>query len=140
MARVGRPTKYEDKFVDQVEEYIQTTGREQTTLPTVEGYARYIGVNTDTIAEWCKTHPEFTDAIKELKEKQKEQLMTDGMYGGKEVNSAMAIFLLKANHNMIETERKEITGKDGKDLPQPILLNVSSDNSHKEDTGTHQEN
>ena len=32
--------------------------------------------------------------------KQKQQLIDDGLYGGKKVNAAMAIFLLKANHGM----------------------------------------
>ena len=30
--------------------------------------------------------------------------MSDGMYGGREINQAMAIFLLKCNHGMKESE------------------------------------
>lgn len=98
---IGRPTKYiPDIIYPQVEEYFEQCGREQTTLPTIEGLALYLNVNTDTLGEWSKQHPEFSVTIKKIFEKQKEQLMNDGMYGGKEVNAAMAIFLLKANHGL----------------------------------------
>jgi hypothetical protein len=39
-------------------------------------------------------------SIKKLADLQKNQLMNDGMYGGKEVNAGMAIFLLKAVHGL----------------------------------------
>lgn len=118
--RTGRPTKYDPSFVTQVTDYIKTTGREQTALPSMEGFAGYLGVDTDTLNEWAKLYPDFSGAIKELKEKQKEQLMTDGMYGGKEVNSTMAIFLLKANHGMIETSHLDVTSA-GNELKAPHI-------------------
>lgn len=102
---MARPTKYKEQFCDEVEVYLKTAGREQTKLPTVSEFSRYIGINGDTLVEWGKKYPKFSAAIKRLKEHQKEQLMNDGLYGGKEVNSTMAIFLLKANHDMIETDR-----------------------------------
>jgi hypothetical protein len=45
------------------------------------------------------------------------------MYGGKEVNSTMAIFLLKANHGMIETEKKMLVGENGESLKGLIQIN-----------------
>lgn len=98
----GRPTKYTPDIFPKIEEYITSCGREQTELPTVEGLALYMGINRDTLYEWDKQHPEFSDTIKKILMKQKVQLMNDGMYGGKEVNAAMAIFLLKVNHGMNE--------------------------------------
>lgn len=111
----GRPSEYKTEFIEKVDEYLKTVGREQTTLPTREGFAQFIGVDTDTLVEWDKQEnkKEFSVALKKITELQRQQLMNDGMYGGKEVNSAMAIFLLKANHGLIETNRQEITGKDG---------------------------
>ena len=69
-------------------------------MPTMEGLAEYLDVSTDTLYEWGKRHKEFSVAVKKVAERQRKQLMDDGMYGGKEVNAAMAIFLLKANHGM----------------------------------------
>lgn len=111
MAKVGRPTGYNDDRVSQVRSYLSECGREQTQLPTIEGLAEYMFINPDTIYEWRDKHPEFSEAIKGLLAKQKAQLMNDGMYGGKEVNSTMAIFLLKVNHGMIETEKQLIETK-----------------------------
>lgn len=99
----GRPTKYEPEIIyPKIEEYISQCGREQTTLPTIEGLALYLGVNPDTLFEWDKRYPEFSETLKRILALQKKQLIDDGLYGGKEVNAAMAIFLLKVNHGMRE--------------------------------------
>ena len=110
---MGRPTDYEPErdYLHDADDYIKTCGREQTKLPKVEEFCdEKLGIDDDTAVEWCKKYPNsnFSSAIKRIKRIQKGQLQDDGMYGGKEVNSAMAIFLLKANHNMIETERQEL--------------------------------
>lgn len=124
----GRPTDYTPEVINKLEEYLSQCGREQTELPTVEGFALYIDVDTDTINNWADkkddngslVHPEFFGAYKKLFNKQKNQLINDGLYGGKEINTAMAIFLLKVNHNMVETNRTELTGKGG----VPLLSNL----------------
>jgi len=97
----GRPTKYIPADIyPKIEEYLSMCSREQAELPTVEGLALVLGVNRDTIFEWDKKYPEFSDYLKRVAEKQKNQLINDGMYGGKEVNASMAIFLLKAIHGL----------------------------------------
>ena len=99
----GRPTKYiPDVICPKIEEYLAGCGREQTELPTAEGLALKLDVNTTTLWEWDKKYPEFSNYLKKLAETQKDQLMNDGMYGGKEVNVGMAIFLLKAIHGLKE--------------------------------------
>jgi len=99
----GRPTKYiPEKIYPLAEEYIKSCGREQTELPTIEGLALKLNVNLDTLYEWQNKYPEFSETLKKILAKQKTQLINDGMYGGKEVNATMAIFLLKCNHKMVE--------------------------------------
>jgi len=122
MAKMGRPTKYDSSFVDEIDSYLETTGREQTELPTIEGFAKYLDVTSETLRQWEKEYPDFSLTIKKLEERQKNQLMNDGLYGGKEVNSVMAIFLLKVNHGMVETSRQEMVGKDG----QPLQLFINA--------------
>lgn len=101
----GRPTKYVPVVIyPKIEEYITSCGREQTSLPSIEGLALHLNVNPDTLYEWASKYPEFSDAIKKILTKQKKQLMDDGMYGGKEVNAGMAIFLLKVNHGLKEDQ------------------------------------
>ncbi len=98
---MGRPTKYIPTIIHpKINEYLSTCGREQTQLPTIEGLAIYLNVNTSTIFQWNKTYPDFSKYLKKIADSQKEQLINDGMYGGKEVNASMAIFLLKAIHGL----------------------------------------
>ena len=117
----GRPTEYQDNYVQKAEEYIASCGREQMTLPTREGLADALDCDDETLIEWSKSHPKFSATLKKLDGKQKRQLIDDGMYGGKEVNSTMAIFLLKVNHGMIETEKKMLVGGDGQELRIKII-------------------
>lgn len=116
----GRPTKYTPEMILKSLEYINSCGREATELPTIEGLALYIGVDDTTILKWGQDNPEFLATIKELKHKQKTQLINDGMYGGKDVNATMAIFLLKVNHEMVETEKKILAG----DKDEPIKVEI----------------
>lgn len=107
--KVGRPTKYiPDILFPKINEYLSGCGRQQTQLPTAEGLALYLGVNTDTLYEWNKVHPEFSEYLKKMSEVQKDQLINDGMYGGKEVNASMAIFLLKAIHHLKEEPNVQV--------------------------------
>lgn len=115
----GRPTKYSDNTIKEIEVYLSMCGREQTSLPTIEGLALHLGVTSETIRQWSKEKPEFSLTLKKLVDKQKQQLIDDGMYGGKEVNQAMAIFLLKANHNMSDGSNASIQAEN-------ITINVTT--------------
>jgi hypothetical protein len=121
MIHAGQPTKYDESIIGKLQEYVKTCGREATELPTIEGFAAYVDVDPDTIGNWGDAFPEFFGAIKKMKARQKNQLINDGLYGGKEVNQAMAIFLLKANHGMVETSRMEVSGENGGPIQYKII-------------------
>ena len=105
MSKLGRKTKYvPEKILPKIGEYLSMCGREQTSLPTISGLAVFLGVHRDTLYEWAKKYPSISDALKRVAEKQRAQLIDDGLYGGKEVNASMAIFLLKALHGLKENE------------------------------------
>lgn len=135
----GRPTKYDPSFVQKVDEYLDSIrgndgNFKEGVLPGVEDFAVYLGVDDDTINTWSKArekdengnktkklkYPEFSAAIKRLKSIQKRQLVNDGLYN-KGANSIFAMFLLKANHGMIETQHVDHTTK-GEKLPQPTPI------------------
>lgn len=120
----GRPSKYNPAFVEELEEYLKTTGKEQMSLPTIQGFALWLDVDSDTLNNWSKDHKEFFGALKRLKELQAQQLINDGIYGGKEVNATIVKLLLQNNHGM--KERTDQTTND-KDLPTPIYGGKSSD-------------
>lgn len=125
----GRPTKYDPKMILEIQEYLKGAIPENMKIPTIEGIALKLGVNRDTLYEWAKKYPEFSDTIEESRILQKQYLMEIGIFGGKEINATIVALLLKVNHDMVETTKTDITSG-GK--PIPILGNVSTDNSNKE--------
>lgn len=120
--KVGRPSEYKSSYIDKVDQYLLTTGREQTELPTIEGFAKYLDVDSDSINNWAKKHDDFSVRIKRIFEYQKNQLMNDGLYGGKDVNAAMAIFLLKVNHGLTEQSKLDLTSQGQKIEPTQIII------------------
>lgn len=53
----GRPTKYKPEYCNAAIEHMKQGG-------SIEELALVIDVHKDTIYEWAKVHPEFSDAIK----------------------------------------------------------------------------
>mgnify|MGYP001310952378 CR=1 FL=1 len=117
MAKMGRPTKYDSSFVEEADVYLTTTGKEQMTLPTLQGFAIYLDVSMDALEDWRKKYPDFGGALGNIMKHQATQLINDGIYGGKEVNATIVKLLLQNNHGM--KERTDSTTND-KDLPTPI--------------------
>ena len=113
----GRPTKYDPSFVDKVDEYLRTTGTTANHLPKIESFALYLNVCKKTLYNWADKHKEFLHALDKLMLKQGEQLLDDGIYGGKEVNATIVKLALQNNHGY--KERTDITTKDN-ELPTPI--------------------
>ena len=116
----GRPTKYKSEYCRELDKYLKTTGKEQTSLPTMQGFALWIGVDTDTLNNWAnkldkkgkRIHKGFFGTLRKLKNLQAKQLIDDGIYGGKEVNATIIKLMLMNNHGM--RERKDLTTDDEK--------------------------
>ena len=120
----GRPTKYKPSANDELDNYLSTTGREQMSLPTIQGFSLWLNVNDDTLNEWSKRYPAFSATLERLKKLQAKQLIDDGIYGGKEVNATIVKLLLQNNHGM--KERTDTTTND-KDIPQPLYGGLAKD-------------
>jgi hypothetical protein len=116
----GRPTKYSSARLGQVTKYLNECRKDENKFPMVEDLAFQMNVDDDTLVEWAKIHPEFSAAIKKVKAYQRSWLQRNGLTG--KVNTTMSIFLLKANHGLIEVQRQEITGKDGEAVEQNMSI------------------
>jgi len=126
---MARPTKYRPKLIKKVDEFLEIR-RKENKLPTIEGFGVFIDVNTDTIFEWVKIYPKFSEAIKRLKQIQSD-IMQAGIYNNTG-NVAGGIFLLKNNHGFKDKQEIDSTTA-GQPLPQPIInVNVHPNNSDKE--------
>lgn len=117
---VGRPTKYEGRFCDEVEAAL-AEGH------SLEGVAGKIGVARSTIYEWVETHPEFSDAVKVGQSKSvlwwEERLRKVAEKGGGPGTATAVIFGLKnrAPDAWRDISRTEHTGKDG----EPLTVNIN---------------
>lgn len=68
----GRPTKYKEEYADLVYKF-------SLLGATDEDLAKFFDVNEDTIHEWKKVHPEFSESIKKGKE-QADANVADRLY------------------------------------------------------------
>lgn len=105
----GRPTKYKPEICDQLEEYfniplykvikvqkMSSTGVVKDTqvavpndFPTFEGFAIDIcGVDTATLQNWKKKHPDFLVSYNKCLRKQKQFLLQHGLSGAYNSNFA----------------------------------------------------
>jgi len=97
----GRPTKYNLKLISRVTEYTKKCLKEGI-FPTIEGLAPKLKIGTRSIYEWEKLYPDFSQTIDNLRDTQRELLITNGLKGS--YNTRFSMFLLKANHGMTEKE------------------------------------
>lgn len=121
----GRPTDYKEKYCNQIVDFFskeepfdtnEVTAfgntykkRWANTIPTFEKFARSIGVCADTLIEWCKNHPDFSEAYNICKDIQKEFVFTNGMLGL--YNSDFTKFFAKNCLGMKDKVEQELTGE-----------------------------
>jgi hypothetical protein len=97
----GRPTKYKPQYCEQLIAYMTQepwedvevthtnrkgetwteTKRRANPIRFVTAFAYEIGVTRETLAEWCRVHPEFSDAYTRAREMQSEHLLQCGFMG-----------------------------------------------------------
>ena len=150
----GRPSKYDPKFCEEIIQYFSIepykevdevlkykNGDEKifhkeipNDLPLFSEFARKIGVNQDSLHEWCKVHTEFSEAFKISKGLQEKFLVTNALRNN--FNCVFSIFTAKnifgwrdqqtlaisgyLEQNEIESERKDRYSKNSKMLLEMI--------------------
>jgi len=117
----GRPTDYDEEVISEFQEYLKQCER-LNELPTMQGLALSLNVNRDTLYEWAKHHPEFSDSLDILNNSQANKLMQKGLDGT--YNPTIAKLILSSNHGM--RERTDLTTND-KDIPQPLYGGLAKD-------------
>ncbi len=113
----GRPTKYKAEYTtdEHVEGFIKHC-KDEKEVVTLCGYAVYIDVSEETVAEWGRVHPGYYGTIAKIKRISKSQLFQGGL--NKSLSSRIVKLGLSANHGMNETQNQNITGE----LNQRIIL------------------
>ena len=72
------------------------TRRWHVRLPTIEGFALYLGVHRDTLYAWAKKYPEYGDALERLMSIQYSRLVNGGLAG--HYRTWLVVLMLKRNH------------------------------------------
>jgi hypothetical protein len=130
MSKCGRPTKYRAEYCTAILEYFNipaTTTAKITRitkrgteivdvetanpLPTIEGFAKKIGVSKQSVITWTQEHPAFLDAYTRAKTSQKEILVQNGLMG--RYCEGFAKFVAINCTDMVDKSSKELSGPDG---------------------------
>jgi len=115
---VGRPTKYKPKFCD-LTKYLRHC-KAKKELPSLTGYAVFLGVAESTVQKWGKEHDEFSVSLGELLTIEKQVLMNKGLTG--KYNSTITKLILSSNHGM--KERVDQTSDDKPIETPPTLIDT----------------
>jgi hypothetical protein len=118
----GRPSKYNEGKLDIATKYVKDCIN-ANHIPYIEELALLCDVDDTTLLNWCdyKENKEFLATIKRLKTLQKFRLMQ--RVSSPKGNPTGSIFILKANHNMIETEKRILAGEKN---AEPMQVSVTS--------------
>ena len=122
----GAPERYLPEYAAlKLEEYLTfcEKGNEPTLIPTESsyivmqnarmpsliGYARYLGFPRQTLEHWVTQHPDFARALDLLKDVQQEFLVNNGLSG--RYNATLAKLMLGVNHGIFERKEVDSTHK-----------------------------
>lgn len=115
---VGRPTKYDESFCEQVIDY----GKQGLSLTQI---AFELDIHKDTLYDWKKSKPEFSDALKKARDYAQgfwENALKQAALGtnpeGVTPNPTLMIFQMKNRFpdEWREKQVQEHVGKDDSDL------------------------
>lgn len=116
-----RPTLYDPKYCEMLTDFFSVDYSEDKVIAKVSGkndyereevketglplpmfgqFARKIGVSRDTIYEWAKVYPEFSDAMKRAKVMQEEMLVSNALKGLYQPN--FSFFAMKNIHGWVD--------------------------------------
>lgn len=141
MAGTGLPTKYKPEYCELLKEHMSQGY-------SYESFAARVKVHKDTLYNWEKLFPDYSDAKKEAVDLCRffwEKQGIDGVWEetlyddkgrptkSRKLNSAVWIFNMKNRFQW--TDRVEHSGKENK----PILLQYTKEDAEKKD-GTKEEN
>ena len=104
----GRPTKYRKEMCDQLVE-LMAEGRSKTAA------CAELGITTETLYQWAKNKPEFSDAVKRAEHacaQWWEEKGREAMNGKIEGFNATA-FVWMTKNVLNWRDKTEVTGKDG---------------------------
>lgn len=77
----GRPTKYNEKVLEQAKYYVDNHQECGDIVPTAVGLAFLLEISDKTLDNWGKEHPEFLQTLQRIQQKQHKELVGGGLSG-----------------------------------------------------------
>jgi hypothetical protein len=112
---LGRPSKYDGvKIKKEFLAYIKECEKKKN-VPTIEGFSLFTEITRVTFYEWANPksdqyHEDFSYIFDNLKTLQADILLQGGVKG---IYNATITKLMLSKHDYIDTNKQELTGKDG---------------------------
>lgn len=126
MSKIGRPTTYKDEYVQEAYKFfdkplfekvqkevatnkgVVTINEERPNMmPTIEGFACYLGIHKQRLYEWSVKHKDLADALDFGRQRMKEFLNYHALQGN--YNSGYAKFFAINSTDMVEKKEIEHT-------------------------------
>lgn len=128
----GRPSNYKPEFCEQIIKFctkdlteINTEGKVVATqLPTLKMFAISVGVTGETLIEWAKEKPQFSESYSKAKELCENHLIQNALQGRYKENFAK--FVAMNYSNMKDKSETDITSK-GQSISMPTITVDSKD-------------
>lgn len=109
----GRPTDYKSEYDQKIIDYF-CEELKAGNYPSFQMFAHLIDVHVDTLHEWKKVHPSFSESYKKAKGLQEHMLQESGLTN--KFNPTITIFCLKNNHGW--KDKVEVSG----DKENPVAV------------------
>lgn len=117
---IGAVNEYLKQNQDEYTEFHRTRSRSisgsdsyerivRVKLPSIRGFAKFIGVSRKTIYNWRDENPDFEEALEEINQEQLERLINAGLEGS--YNPTITKVLLSANHGIRDGVDTNLSGE-----------------------------
>jgi DNA-packaging protein gp3 len=114
----GRPTKLTDELLIKASSYIYGVDgkppsweKEGSAVPSIEGFALYLGINRDTAYAWERENDNFSDIVCDIRLMQAKILVDNGLKN--QFNSSITKLML-TKHGYVEKSETDITTQGAK--------------------------
>ena len=116
---MARPIKYNATILEKAEDYIKNYIKYGDEIPMIDGLALELGIHRDTVNDWEKKYPEFSDIVRTLMTHQGRKLMNGSLNGS--FRERTATLALSSNHGLVAKTETDITSSDGTMKPPTII-------------------
>lgn len=122
---MGAPTKLTPELVERAEQYvIDGFTDEGEMVPSIAGLACYLGISKNSVYKYGELDSDFLNTLEAIEVKQEKLLVNNGLAG--KYNSTITK-LMMSNHGYKESNKTELTGKDGQALDMSLKVVFEND-------------